>query len=61
MHPYQLDHLGLTRAIEAMIDNAAQGSGITFEHRLDTVDDVFSKDAAMNLYRVVQESLEQYP
>jgi signal transduction histidine kinase len=57
LHPPQLDHLGLTRALEAMIDGTAQASGIVFERRLDLVDDIFSKDAAMNLYRIVQESL----
>ena len=57
LHPPQLDLLGLTRAIETMIDSTAQASGIIFEHKLDFVDDIFPKDAAMNLYRIVQESL----
>ena len=57
LHPPQLDHLGLTRALEAMINNTAQASGIVFEHKLDFVDDIFQKDDAMNLYRIVQESL----
>jgi len=57
LHPYQLDHLGLTGALEAMIDNTARSSGVAFERKLDRVDEVFSKDAAMNLYRIVQESL----
>ena len=57
LHPPQLDHLGLTRALEAMIDSAAEASGIVFERKLDDVDGLFPKDAALNLYRVVQESL----
>jgi PAS domain S-box-containing protein len=57
LHPYHLDHLGLTRALEAMIDSAAQSSGVAIERKLDSADDVFSGDAAANLYRVVQESL----
>jgi signal transduction histidine kinase len=57
LHPYQLDHLGLTRSLEVMIDSTAQASGIVFERKLDAVDNVFSADAATNLYRVVQESL----
>jgi len=57
LHPYHLDHLGLTRALEAMIDSAAQSSGVAIERKLDAADDVFSGDAAANLYRVVQESL----
>jgi len=57
LHPYQLDQLGLTRALEVLIDSAASSTGITFERKLDPADDVFTPDAAMNLYRVVQESV----
>jgi PAS domain S-box-containing protein len=57
LHPPQLDHLGLTRALEAMIEGTAEASGIHLKHKLDLVDDIFSKDAAVNLYRIVQESL----
>jgi PAS domain S-box-containing protein len=57
LHPYQLDHLGLTRALKAMIENAAQSTNILFEHKLDAVDDVFAPESATNLYRVVQECL----
>jgi PAS domain S-box-containing protein len=57
LHPYQLDHLGLTRALEAMIESAAKSTNIAFEHKLDPVDDVFSAESATNLYRVAQECL----
>jgi PAS domain S-box-containing protein len=57
LHPYLLDQLGLTRAIGAMIDNAAQSSSIVFQHKLEPVDDLFGAEAATNLYRVVQETV----
>ncbi len=57
LHPYQLDQLGLTRALEAMIDSAAQSSSVAFERKLEPVDEVFRVEAATNLYRVVQEAL----
>lgn len=57
LHPYQLDHLGLTRALKAIVDKADESSGVVFKHKFDEVDDVFSKDAALNLYRTVQEGL----
>jgi len=57
LHPPQLDHLGLTRALEAMIKNAAQASHLQFITKFDPVDEIFPPDAAMNLYRIVQESL----
>jgi PAS domain S-box-containing protein len=57
LHPHQLDHLGLTRAVELLADNAAQASGIAFDRRLEMVDDLFPGAAAVNFYRIVQESL----
>ena len=57
LHPYQLDQLGLTRALEAMIDNAAQSTTIALESKLEPVDEVFRGEAATNLYRVVQETV----
>lgn len=57
LHPYQLDHLGFKRAIEAMVEQTTQASLIHFTVKIEPVDDLFSGDAAMNLYRVVQESL----
>lgn len=57
LHPYQLSQLGLTRALEAMIDNAAQSSAIRFERKLEPVDEVFRTETATHVYRVVQEAL----
>ena len=57
LHPYQLDQLGLTRALEAMIDNAAQSSSVVFERTLEPVDEVFRGEAVTNFYRVVQETV----
>jgi PAS domain S-box-containing protein len=57
LHPYQLDHLGLKRALEAMVEHSAQASSIEFTSKFEAVDDLFAGDAAMNLYRVVQESM----
>ena len=39
-----------------MIGQTGRSSGIAFEHKLEVVDDLFSPDDAMNLYRVIQES-----
>ena len=57
LHPHQLDHLGLKRALEAMLEHAARASPIQFTSRFELVDDLFDADASMNLYRIVQESL----
>ena len=57
LRPYQLDQIGLTRSLAAMIDKAAESTGIEFERHIEDIDDVFSSDAATNLYRVVQECI----
>jgi len=57
LHPYQIEHLGLTTAIETMIETTAEASVIEFEKEIDSLDEVMPKDAEINLYRIVQESL----
>ncbi|MGD1089464.1 MAG: PAS domain S-box protein [Verrucomicrobiota bacterium] len=57
LHPHQLDLLGLTRALRALIDNTGESSGMVIDGKFDSVDDLFSREAATNIYRIVQESL----
>jgi signal transduction histidine kinase len=57
LHPYQLDRLGLTKALASVVRSAASSSEINFTSQLDTVNNLFSKEAEINLYRIVQESI----
>ena len=57
LHPHQLELLGLTRALRALIDNAGEASAMTIIGKFDSVDDVFPHAASTNVYRIVQESL----
>jgi signal transduction histidine kinase len=57
LRPYQLDDLGLTKAIEYILAKVASSSKIRFSSELDRIDDVFSPEAEINIYRIVQESL----
>ena len=57
LRPYKLDRLGLTKALESIIEQAADSSEINFSFLVDPVDGLFSKEAEINLYRVVQESI----
>jgi signal transduction histidine kinase/ligand-binding sensor domain-containing protein len=57
LRPFQLDRLGLTKSIEALIRTASKSSGITFTKELANVDDAFSEDVRINFYRIVQEGL----
>ena len=57
LRPPLLEHLGLTGALDAMIEKTEHASEIVFERKLEPVDELFSNGAAMNFYRIVQESL----
>lgn len=57
LRPFQLDRLGLTKAIEGMLRTTATASGIHFTSELDNIDDLFPEDLRINFYRIVQESL----
>ena len=57
LHPYQLEHLGLTTALETMIEAAESSSEIQFETKIEDVDDALTKEAEISLYRIMQECL----
>ena len=57
LRPYQLEKLGLTTAIQDLVDQTAASSAIRFVTELDRVDGAFPKDAEISIYRMVQESL----
>ncbi len=57
MHPSELDDLGITLAIEAMVDRAADSSGIKFCFEMENIDKLIRNDDRINLFRIVQEAV----
>ena len=57
LRPYQLDRLGLKRALEAVIEQAAAASGVPIAATIGEVDGAFAKDDEINVYRIVQEGV----
>lgn len=57
LRPHQLDFIGLTEALGAMIKKVASSSGLHIEAQLDDLTGTLPKEAEINLYRIVQESL----
>jgi signal transduction histidine kinase len=55
--PHQLDHLGLTRAIRALVDRASENSSLLFASRIENIDGLFERDAEIHIYRIVQEAV----
>jgi signal transduction histidine kinase len=57
LRPYQIDRLGLKKALESMTKNVSEASGIDFEVSISPLDGIFSKEAEINFYRIVQEGI----
>lgn len=55
LRPFHLDELGLTKAVESMLDRISKVSTIEFSWETDSVDGFFPRDAEINFYRIVQE------
>jgi signal transduction histidine kinase len=57
LRPYQIDEIGLTRALEGMLKRLATTTNISLKWRIDNIDGVFANENEINLFRIVQESL----
>jgi ligand-binding sensor domain-containing protein/signal transduction histidine kinase len=57
LRPYQLDRLGLTRALQAMAAGVSRASGILIRTELDPLDGLFGASTDIHFYRIVQELL----
>ncbi len=55
LHPRYLERLGLTKALKTMFVKVSDV--LEFDYEIDVIDDVFPKDAEINVYRIVQESV----
>lgn len=57
LYPKQIERLGLTVSIEAMIERISSASGIKFNCNIDKIDNVLSRENEVQYFRVVQELL----
>jgi len=57
LRPYQLDLLGLTKAIQGVTQKVAATWPITLTSELDNIDGIFEKESEINVYRIIQECL----
>ncbi|HTR80867.1 MAG TPA: two-component regulator propeller domain-containing protein [Bacteroidota bacterium] len=57
LRPVQLDQLGLTAALESVIETISESSHLHAETTIENVDDLLDKDAEINFFRIVQECL----
>jgi signal transduction histidine kinase len=57
LRPFQLDRLGLSKAIQAMLTKVARASEIELTADIEDIDDAFPEDMRINFYRIIQEGL----
>ncbi len=57
LRPYQLERFGLTKTLRGICVQAEASSSIRFGTELDVIDGVLSHEAEINLYRIVQEGV----
>ncbi|MEP1486870.1 MAG: sensor histidine kinase [Algibacter sp.] len=57
LHPSNLERLGLSEAINALVYNINANTDLFFTEELDNIDNVLSKEAELHLYRIIQETL----
>ncbi|WP_310991519.1 sensor histidine kinase [Aequorivita marina] len=57
LHPFQLQELGITKAIEFTINQIDENTNLFISAEIDNIDDIFSKEEEVNIFRIVQESL----
>jgi signal transduction histidine kinase/ligand-binding sensor domain-containing protein len=57
LRPSELDQIGLRGALEWMLESVAAASGLQIHFEVDPIDKLLSPANEMNLYRVVQETL----
>lgn len=57
LRPYQLDRLGLTKTIIGMIQKVGDTSDLRFAIEVDAIDGLFTPEGEINLFRIVQESV----
>ncbi len=55
LRPYQIDRLGLSKAIQSMLNKIADSSELNISHEIDPVPKDLSPDLQINLYRIIQE------
>lgn len=57
LHPFALQELGITKAIEHTLTQIDENTTLFISSEIDNIDNIFSPEEEVNIYRIVQESL----
>ena len=57
LHPFALQELGITKAIEHTLTQIDENTTLFISSEIDNIDNLFTPEEEVNIYRIVQESL----
>jgi signal transduction histidine kinase len=57
LHPFQLQEMGLTRALEHTVKQIDEHTSLFISSEIDNIDEIFTPEQEVNIYRMVQECL----
>ncbi|MBC9911828.1 sensor histidine kinase [Chitinophaga varians] len=57
LRPYQIDMLGFGQSVRSLMGDMMDAAGIDYQIAIDPIDQLLGKDNEMNLYRILQEVL----
>jgi signal transduction histidine kinase/ligand-binding sensor domain-containing protein len=57
LRPYELDRIGLSKALKGMIRRISETTSIAFTADIDDIDKIFSAEEGIKIFRIVQEFL----
>lgn len=57
LRPFQLDRLGLSKAIQGLARTVSKASGIFFTTDIGDIDEIFREELRINFFRIVQEAV----
>jgi signal transduction histidine kinase len=57
LRPYQLDRLGLTKAVRSLIRQLEEGNALLVRSSVDDIDGFFPRELEISFYRIVQEGI----
>lgn len=57
LHPFQLQEMGITKAIEVTLNQIDENTPLFISSEIDNIDKVFSKEDEVNIFRIIQESM----
>jgi len=57
LFPYQLDRMGLTKAIESVVRKTGESSGIDCRCEVQNIDGLFNTEKESSIFRIIQECL----